>query len=85
VVTGFLGEIAMDEQKKRELKAVGKIAIGGAQMVGGVATGLGYGVGSFITGKHHMTALGGRMGLKSFESGKKTLEDGWRELKELRE
>jgi hypothetical protein len=75
----------MDEQKKRELKAVGKIAIGGAKMVGGVATGLGYGVGSFITGKHHAGGLNAKIGLKTFESGKKTIDEGLRELRELRE
>ena len=66
----------------RKTEGVKKVVLGAGAVGLGVASALGYGITSFVTGNHHRTSAGTRAGYNLVKWGNKTFEDGCRELKE---
>lgn len=66
----------MDDVTKAKIAAGAKIAVGAARMGGAVATATGHGmIGGFLKQRHLMNAAV-RIGKRSFEGGKKMLDEG---------
>lgn len=70
----------MDQKRKANRVAIGKIVFGSAKMASGLATGAGKGlVGSYCK-SHHLTSAGIQLARYSLQSGRKLIEEGWSEL-----
>jgi hypothetical protein len=69
----------MSSDAQAKLKAAGKIALGAARVVGGVATATGHGIlGSYLR-SHHQMNVAVRLAKSSIEGGGKMFKEGFEE------
>lgn len=72
----------MDGRKKAQLLAYGKVAVGSAKMVSGVATAFGKGIiGSYLK-SHNLNRAAVQLAKHSIESGQKLISEGMKDLRE---
>jgi hypothetical protein len=69
----------MNERTKRELLAVGKMALGSARIASGIATAVGKGLVGTYCGNHNLTRVGMTVARLSMKGGAKQFEEGWNE------
>jgi hypothetical protein len=72
----------MKEKTKKELMAIGKIALGGARIASGIATAAGKGLLGAYCKNHHLKQAGMMMARSSVHGGMKMIGDGMKELKQ---
>jgi hypothetical protein len=65
-----------------KMVAVGKIGLGSARIVSGLATAFGKGLLGAYLQNHHLTRVAAMVAKSSLEGGGKMVENGWRELNE---
>jgi hypothetical protein len=70
----------MDDRTVRQLKGAGKMAVGAAQVVSGIATATGHGVLGGILRSHQMTGHAVRLGSLSVKAGAKRIQEGYSDL-----
>lgn len=70
----------MKQQTKKQLKAVGKIALGAVKMASGVATTLGHGLLGGYLRAHSQPWVRYRLGKIGLQSGLDMFNDGLKEL-----